>query len=238
MRPRVAEAAESVLASASGQLGARPGSSMRCVTGHHASRAGRWWGRTALALAAGTATALTGCAKTPPLLDPPASAVPASPSASPVEPAPSEPVPPSGTPSATPPETPSSTPGVTATGSLTLYREASKAMTGSCRTSSGIPTLTVADRTNEFFGSVDATLLLSERRTTVAKLTIALGEDSELVTRTLTYDAANPGADTSVDLTGKGSAFVVSGKLTSTENGKVAGTIPVKLTIECSGRDW
>lgn len=188
-----------------------------------------------MAFAAGTVTVLAGCAKTPPALNPPASAVPGSPSASP---APSEPAPPAITGSATPQETPTSTPGVKATGSLTLFTEASTSMTGTCRTSSGEPTLTVADHRNDFFGTVEATLLLSARRTTVTKLTIELGEDSELVTRRLSYDAARPGAGSSVDLTGKGSAFTVSGKLTAIANGKAAGTIPVKLIITCSGGDW
>lgn len=188
-----------------------------------------------MALAAGTASALTGCAKTPPVLNPPASAVPGSPSASPAASAPASP---SATPSTTPQETAASTPGVKATGSLTLYTEASTSMTGTCRTAAGVPTLAVADRRNDFFGSIEATLLLSARRTTVAKLTIELGEDSELVARTLSYDAAQPGAGSSVDLTGQGSAFTVTGKLTAVANGQPAGTIPVALTIECSGDDW
>ena len=79
-----------------------------------------------------------------------------------------------------------------ATGSLALYSEASKKLAGTCATKSGVPTLTVADRANDFFGTIDATMVLSARRTTVSKLTIALGEDSESIVRNL-RDKNNPG---------------------------------------------
>lgn len=219
------------------------GSSMKSVRRRNGPFTGRRWGRVSVAVAAGIAATLAGCAKTPPALDPTMTASPVAPPSTPTAtesgtPAESGTPSASGTPTSTGSATASSTPGVKATGSLTLYSEASKKLTGTCRTQSDVPTLAVADRSNDFFGSIDATVGLSARRTTVSKLTIALGEDSELVTRTLSYDAAKPAKGTSVELTGKGSTFTVKGKVTNTENGKVAGTMPVKLTITCASGSW
>lgn len=216
---------------------------MKSVIGDNGAPARRRWGRGAIAAVAGVGIALTGCARTPPALDPTVSAVPmpsdATPSTSPSEtPSASSTASASGTPSASATSTAPSTTGVKATGSLTLYSDASSKLTGTCRTVAGAPRITVADRSNEFFGTIDATLVLAARRTTVSRLTIALGEDSELITRTLDYTAAQPAQGTSVALTGKGSTFTVSGKLTNTENGRVAGTIPVKLTVTCAGSKW
>ena len=66
----------------------------------------------------------------------------------------------------------------------------------------------------------------------------ALGEDGESISRKLTYSAAQPAKDTSVDLTGKGATFTAKGKLSNTENGRPAGTIPVTLTITCASTNW
>ncbi len=216
---------------------------MRSVIGRNAPRTGGSWARTSVILAAAVTAALAGCAKTPPVLDPPATAVPAPSSAEPspsgsASATPSESGSPSTTPSSTPSSTPSDKPGVKATGSLALYSEASKKLAGTCATKSGVPTLTVADRANDFFGTIDTTMVLSARRTTVSKLSISLGEDSESIVRTISYDAAQPAKGTSLDLTGKGATFTAKGKLSNTENGQPAGTIPVTLTITCASTNW
>lgn len=220
---------------------------MRSVIGRNAPRTGGNWGRTSVIIAAAVTAALAGCAKTPPVLDPPATAVPAPPSAAPspsgsASETPSESSSPRTTPStsssSTPSSTPSDKPAVKAKGSLTLYSEASKKLAGTCATKSGVPTLTVADRSNDFFGTIDATMVLSARRTTVAKLTIALGEDSESIVRTISYNAAQPAKGTSLELTGKGATFTAKGKLSNTENGQPAGTMPVTLTITCASTNW
>ncbi len=96
----------------------------------------------------------------------------------------------------------------------------------------------MTDRSNDFFGTIDATLVLSAQRTTVSTLTIRLGEDPESIARRLSYNAAQPGKGTSVDLTRKGATFIAKGKLTNTENGKAAGTMPVTLTITCASTNW
>lgn len=200
---------------------------MRGVIGRNAPRTGGSWARTSVIIAAAVTAALAGCAKTPPVLDPPPTAVPAPSSAEPspsgsASATPSESSSPSTTPSSSPSSTPSDKPAVKATGSLALYSEASKKLAGTCATKSGVPTLTVADRANDFFGTIDATMVLSARRTTVSKLTIALGEDSESIVRTISYNAAQPTKGTSLELTGKGATFTAKGKLSNTENGRPA----------------
>ncbi len=204
-------------------------------------------------IAAALAVTAAGCAKTPPALDPPPTAVPQSPSATPSPTVsasespsasngpsakPSSPDAKPSSPSSQPSTTASAKPAVKATGSLALYSPASKKLAGTCATVAGVPTLTAADRANDFFGTVEATMVLSSRRTTVSTLTIALGEDGESISRKLTYSAAQPAKDTSVDLTGKGATFTAKGKLSNTENGKPAGTMPVTLTITCASTDW
>lgn len=229
---------------------------MRRVIGRRTPRAGRRWGRISVLVAAALAATATGCSA-PPALDPAVTAtpVPSSPeSSTPTASA-------SGTPSgsttprasASPrastspsastsprarPSTPPANPTAKAAGSLTLYQPASKKLTGTCATTSGAPTLKVTDRSNDFFGTIDATLVLSAQRTTVSTLTIRLGEDPEAIARTLSYNAARPANDASVNLTAKGATFLAKGKLTNTENGKAAGTMPVTLTITCATTTW
>ena len=72
----------------------------------------------------------------------------------------------------------------------------------------------------------------------VSTVTIALGEDSEEITRTITYDAAKPTAGVSAKLGVKGAVYTVSGKLANAEDGTPAGTIPVTLVITCASTKW
>lgn len=217
-------------------------------------RTGRNRACTSVLVAAAAATvALAGCAKTPPVVDPPATGTPTSPSSSPTPSGSASATPtksasttpkgsatPSGssTPSTAPSSTPSDKPAVKAKGSLVLYSEASTKLTGTCEAKAGAPTLTVADRANDFFGTIDATMVLSANRTTVSTLTIALGKDSESIVRRLSYDAAQPAKGTSLELTGTGSTLKAKGKLSNSENGKPAGLMPVTLTITCASTNW
>lgn len=202
----------------------------------------------AIALTA-TLVALAGCGQVPPTAT---SAVPpsTSPSISPTEASPSasgsgSPGS-SGSPSATPSRsaTPSVSatakdgPAVKATGTLKLYAQASKKLAGTCRTTGGNPTIVLGDHKNDFFQTIDTALVLNPAKKSVSKLTIDLGEDSELITRTLSYDAAKPAAGSSAVLTSQGSTYKVTGKLASKEDGKDAGTMPVTLTVVCAGSDW
>lgn len=195
-----------------------------------------------------TLIAFAGCGQVPPTAT---SAVPStSPSISPAEASPSasasaspgSSVSPSATHSTS--ATPSSSttakdgPAIKATGSLKLYAQASKKLAGTCRTTGGNPTIVLADHKNDFFHTIDTALVLNPAKKTVSKLTIDLGEDSELITRKLSYDAATPAAGSSAVLTAQGSTFKITGKLASSEDGKDAGTMPVTLTVVCAGSDW
>lgn len=202
---------------------------------------GRAWFRV-FSAAAGLAVALAGCARTPPALS---ATPPASPSTPTVSPSASGPPTPSTVPSgsATKPTTSPSAPAtsgpaVKAGGSLKLFAPASKKLTGSCQNRSGAPTLAVADKKNDFFNTIDATLVLAAGKKSVAKLTIALGEDSELIKRTLSYDATKRVGGTSAALSVNGSTYKVTGKLANVEDGKAAGTIPVTLTVTCASTNW
>ena len=202
--------------------------------------------RIAAAVIAGSAAVLgmTGCGQVPPT-GASTIAVPASPSASPSEPSPSTSESAS-SPPATPttPTTPTPSlsatagPQVKATGTLKLFAVASKKLAGTCAETGGVPVLKLADHKNDFFNTVDVALVLNPARKTVTSLTIDLGEDSELIKRTLTYDAAKPTSGSSAVLTTQGSTFKVTGKLASKEDGKDAGTMPVTLTVVCAGSDW
>lgn len=209
----------------------------------------RAWYRMVAPLA-GLALAVTwtGCARTQPSLGvtPSVSATPAT-----TEPAATE------TPAATGPASPTAStttgspsasattsapatsgPAVKATGSLKLFADASKRLTGTCQTKAGAPTLTVADKKNDFFNTVDVVLVLAGGKKSVARVTIELGEDSELITRTLTYDAAKPVSGTSAKLTVNASTYKVTGRLANAENGTAAGTMPVVLTVACASGSW
>lgn len=128
--------------------------------------------------------------------------------------------------------------GVKATGSLKLFLTASRKLSGSCRTQQGTPTVTVADHANDFFGTVDVTLALSGDRDAVKSLHIDLGEDSESISRTLTYDAAAPASGTSAKLTVAGDRYSVKGKLANVEDGHASGTMPVTLVVTCAASTW
>ena len=82
------------------------------------------------------------------------------------------------------------------------------------------------------------TLVLTAGKKSVASITIDLGEDSELITRKLTYNAGQPASGTSAKLAVRGATYTVAGTLASAENGSPAGTMPVVLTVACAGTSW
>lgn len=206
---------------------------------------GREWFRT-VAVTAGLALAVTGCAKTQPggVVATSPVAVPSdtpliseSPTATTSESATTTS---STRPSAStsPTGTASSGPAVKALGTLKLFAPTSKKLTGTCQNKAGMPTLTVADHKNDFFHTVDATVVLSGDKSAVSTVTIALGEDSEEITRTITYDSAKPATGVSAKLSVKGPLYTVTGKLANAEDGTPAGTIPVTLVITCASTKW
>lgn len=132
---------------------------------------------------------------------------------------------------------PSTAAAVKATGQLSLYKNnlVTKAFTGTCVVAAGKPTVTLADHKNDFFGTVDLTIVLSADGGDVASITGALGEDSELITRKL----AHPDKGTSAELVTSGGVYRISGKLMAYENDAKTGTlIPYSIVATCATSDW
>lgn len=200
------------------------------------------WGRTgrrgravAVAAAGGLAVMLAACAPSASSTPTPTPTVMSS-SVPTATPPPSSPTA-SSTPSS-PTSTPSVNPVVKATGSLALYADVSSTLTGTCHVVDGVPTLELADHSNEFFGTVDVVIELSPERDAVASLTADLGEDFEQIERRISYDAEKPAKGTSTKLTVSGSTYKLTGKAKNVEEGKDAGTIPFAITATCAGSDW
>ncbi len=140
--------------------------------------------------------------------------------------------------------TPSATPtkaAVKATGTMSIYGVVSKALKGTCQTADGGPTITLADNANDFYGKVDATVVLAESRQSVVAVESTFEEDSEGFTWALTYSSANPVDGTSATVTSSGSTYTISGKLQSeeTRKGKTRTEIlPFKIVAKCASSDW
>ncbi|MFT4110998.1 hypothetical protein [Propionicimonas sp.] len=133
------------------------------------------------------------------------------------------------------------TASVKATGSLALYMTVTKKLVGTCRTVSGSPTVTLADHDNEWYQTVDLTVVFDSSRTSVASIDGAFGEDSEGFTWKLGYSGSEPAKGTSAALTGSGSSFTISGKLTAkeTRDGKTTSELlPYKITGKCASGAW
>ena len=212
---------------------------METMVGREGPRAELTGRRVGSPIIAATVTllVLTGCGRIAPTAVSSVSAS-SSPSTSPSvpSPSPSDSASSPSSPSLSP--TPTDGPGVKGTGTLKLFAVASRKLVGTCSEPGGFPVVTLADHKNDFFGTVDVQLTLDSERTSVSLLTVDLGEDSELITRQLSYDATQRAAGTSAALTVKGGTFRVVGKLASKEDGKDAGTMPVDLTVVCAGTDW
>jgi hypothetical protein len=138
------------------------------------------------------------------------------------------------------PTSPSASPStvvVKATGQLSLYKNnlVTKAFTGTCAVVGGKPTVTLADHSNDFYGTVDLTIVLSSDGGEVASIAGAFGEDSELITRTLVH----PAKGTSALLVTSGGVYRISGKVMVYEDGAKTGTlIAYSITAKCSSSSW
>lgn len=152
-------------------------------------------------------------------------------------------------PSASPTKTPSATPTsaaptpdpVDATGTMAIFLTVSDALKGTCQTGDGAPTIKLADHANEWYGTVDLTVVLDAARKKVASVDGAFGKDSEGFTWKLGYNAAKPAKGTSGKLATSGNTFTVSGKLLARETRK--GTtrtevLPYKITAKCRDSKW
>jgi hypothetical protein len=149
------------------------------------------------------------------------------------------------TPSATvtPTRTPASTPSKPAakgTGSMTLFSNAvSNAFVSTCTTVKGSPTIVLTDNNNDFFGTVDLTLVLNFAASAVASIDGEFGEDSEGITRKLAFSAARPAKGASAVLTTTGMTYKVAGKAMVYEDGAQQGSlIPYSITAKCASVDW
>lgn len=202
-------------------------------------RAARRWGSaSAVVLGAGLAVSLAACTGggtdfTP---KPVVTITPSGPSAPPSSP--SEPAT-----SATPasPSTTPSTPAVKATGSMAIFMTVSNALTGTCQTVSGAPTITLADHNNDFYEAVDAKVVLAADRKQAASVAVTFKEDQEGFHWELAYDSASPVKGTSAVVSASGNTYTISGKLNATETRKgktITELKPFKITAKCASSNW
>ncbi len=206
-------------------------------------------GRTAWAAAgAALALALTGCGVVQPGTPATTSPTVASPTPTLTEgspsPAPSQPTEsatptnsptPTGTSTATPTGSPTGTPAVKATGTLLTFSNlVSDQLTGTCQVKKDVPTLTLADKKNDFYETVEIVVTLKAGRDAVASVRAAFGEDFEGTTRKLVH----PDTGTSAKVSVKGSTYTVTGKVLMYEGSSKKGSlVPITLTATCAG-EW
>lgn len=136
--------------------------------------------------------------------------------------------------SATPSTVPSAV-GHKASGSLIFYKmPVSTKLAGTC-VETGPLTATIADHANDFYGTVDLTVVLDPAQGSVTSVTGALGEDTEGFARKLSYSATTPGS--SATLSGTGPTYQITGVLSSqeTRHSKTTTTeaLPFSLKLTC-----
>ncbi len=142
------------------------------------------------------------------------------------------------------PTAPSATPtkdAVKATGTMAIYGTISKALVGTCQSLTAGPTITLADPDNEFFRRVDATVVLSATRQTVASVHSTFERDTEGFAWELTYSSAEPVSGTSAKVSTSGRSYTVSGKLQSqeTRKGKTnTEVVPFRIVAKCAATGW
>ncbi len=146
---------------------------------------------------------------------------------------------PSGVPSDTPSVAPSTTAPATgkASGSMKLYaNEVSSRFTGTCTVGDTIK-IAVGDHANDFYGTVDVTVVLNGDATKVASVMAVFGEDTEGISRQISYNGSAPAKGTSAKLTAAGQRYQVSGNglAVETRNGKDSSRlIPYSLDLTCT----
>lgn len=155
----------------------------------------------------------------------------------------SAPVTPATTPSTVPSQTPSEEPSETApatgkaTGSMKLYaNEVSSRFSGTCTVGDTIK-IAVGDHANDFYGTVDVTVVLDAAATKVNSMTAVFGEDSEGITRQISYNGSAPAKGTSGKLTAAGQRYQISGTglAVETRNNKNSSRlIPYALDLTCT----
>lgn len=144
-------------------------------------------------------------------------------------------------PPATVSASPTAGPSVKATGSLELFAPTSDALTGTCGTNAGVPTLALTDKANDFFDGIDVTVRLNAAKSAVTSVAIHLGKDSEEYVRDMTYAATSPAKGTSAALKVSGRTYTVSGKLNAVEtkgSKRATSLMPYVLKVTCAAGHW
>lgn len=199
--------------------------------------AGRWGRAVAVVLGGGLAVILAACVQTggPAFTPKPIETITPTPKQPATSAAPTE----SSTPSE--PSTTPASPAVKATGTMAIFGEVSKALKGTCQTTDAGPTITLADKANEFYGTVATTVVLDPAKKAVVAVQATFEEDSEGFAWVLSYDSADPVAGTSAKLVKAGNTYTISGKLQSkeTRKGKTRTEIlPFTVVARCASAEW
>lgn len=133
--------------------------------------------------------------------------------------------------------TPSAVAPVKATGQLTFYKNnlVSKALVGTCTVVAGTPTVTLADDRNDFYTTVDLTIVLADDGGEVTSIAGDFGEDSELIT----WKLVHPVKGTSAHVVASGGEYRISGKASLIEGDAKTGTlVPYSITVKCAKSNW
>lgn len=140
-------------------------------------------------------------------------------------------------------QTPSASPSASAvtakaSGSMKLYaNEVSSRFSGTCTIADTIK-IAVGDHANDFYGTVDVTVVLDSGASTVNSMLAVFGEDSEGIARRIAYNGDAPVKGTSAKLVAAGQRYQISGSglATETRNGKDSTRlIPYSLDLTCTG---
>jgi len=108
-------------------------------------------------------------------------------------------------------------------------------LTGTCTIGEPL-TITLADAKNDFYTSVDLTVVISPANYQVTSVSVILGEDAEEGTHNMSFSAAAPVAGTSATLAGSGPDYKVTGVVQDqeTRHGKTtASLIPFTIKAIC-----
>ena len=105
------------------------------------------------------------------------------------------------------------------------------------QTYSNLEVIVVGDHANDFYGTVDVTVVLNADATQVGSVLARFGEDSEGITRSISYTGTAPAKGTSAKLSAAGQRYQISGNglAVETRNGKDSSRlIPYALDLTCS----
>ena len=138
----------------------------------------------------------------------------------------------------TPSGAPSTVAAGKAAGRLSFHKAnlVSKTLVGTCSVVAGKPTVTLADRKNDFYGTVDLVIVLATDAGDVVSIVGKFGEDEEkLVTRTMVH----PEKGTSAQLSVSGAEYRISGNAMLYEgDAKTGSLIPYSIVATCARSDW